>query len=158
MYLLSCLEPACCHILCRLLNNPVCCSPQQNSVLYASLMCQSPLQWPYSVHMHRVHDHTWQKRLCFTACRKRIIQYRNERQELAACQRLQEGKEHKQVPQAADTCCITVEALTGPPVAITGLQTSPTDHNDTVDLSHLLPCYSAWWTVLQYGAGSGCGA
>ena len=34
---------------------------------------------------------------CITACRKRIIQYRNERQELAACQRLQEGKEFKQV-------------------------------------------------------------
>lgn len=31
------------------------------------------------------------------ACRRRILQYRNERQQLAACQRLQEGKESKQV-------------------------------------------------------------
>ena len=53
---------------------------------------------------------------CIIACRKRVIQYRNERQELAACQRLQEGKESKQVlkEQARATASI------GPPVVISG--------------------------------------
>ena len=68
--------------------------------------------------------------LSFTACRKCIIQYRNERQELAACQRLQEGKESKQVSQGAGTSLHLSKSISlTPPVAATaGVQAPCTNH------------------------------
>ena len=63
------------------------------------------------------------------ACRKCIIQYRNERQELAACRRLQEDKDSKQVSHMAQapaciTASITASIVTLPVARLTGSLTS----------------------------------
>lgn len=137
MYLLSSPKPACCQILCTLLNHPVSLTLTTEQCAVCKLGASKSTAIAIQCLICIMFIVTYGQGACVTACRKRIIQYRNERQELAACQRLQEGKESKQVQAPASN-------QTGPLVAVTGFQLSPTDHHDTFDLSHLLMFESAW--------------